>query len=224
MFVPKGSARSRGTVFLEIVNRGRDQSLAIMSDAQQRDLSPESWVLGDRFLLEQGFTVAFLGWQFDVQPSQGLTFDAPVAPVQGIVRQAYIAAVLGRRITNFALKYCALPEAQKDAMLTFRTRMDEKPNPLSRGSWNFAREGCSVRVPDGLDIGLYEAVYQARGSPVAGLGLAAIRDLASYLRNGPTGVALHQASDRRCAGRRPWPRLGPSSRGLFRLRGSLPLP
>ena len=193
MFVPKGSARSRGTVFLEIVNRGRDQSLAIMSDAQQRDLSPESWVLGDRFLLEQGFTVAFLGWQFDVQPSQGLTFDAPVAPVQGIVRQAYIAAVLGRRITNFALKYCALPEAQKDAMLTFRTRMDEKPNPLSRDSWNFAREGCSVRVPDGLDIGLYEAVYQARGSPVAGLGLAAIRDFASYLRNGPTGVALRES-------------------------------
>ena len=39
-----------------------------MSGAQQRDLSPESWDLGDGFLLEQGFAVAFLGWQFDVEP------------------------------------------------------------------------------------------------------------------------------------------------------------
>ena len=59
-FRPKDSRTARGSVFLEIVNRGRDQSLAILSGAQQRDLSPESWNLGDRFLLEQGFAVAFL--------------------------------------------------------------------------------------------------------------------------------------------------------------------
>src|SRR5215510_7764953 len=40
-FKPKDARRARGTVFLEVVNRGRDQSLAIMSDARQRDLSPE---------------------------------------------------------------------------------------------------------------------------------------------------------------------------------------
>ena len=85
-FRPKDASRARGTVFLEVVNRGRDQSLAIMSGAQQRNLSPESWNLGDRFLLEQGFAVAFLGWQFDVRPLQGLTFQAPIAPVEGLVR------------------------------------------------------------------------------------------------------------------------------------------
>src|SRR5207245_3257466 len=52
-FRPKDVSRARDTVFLEVVNRGRDQSLAIMSGARQRDLSPESWDLGDRFLLEQ---------------------------------------------------------------------------------------------------------------------------------------------------------------------------
>jgi hypothetical protein len=97
-FTPKDAARARGTVFLEVVNRGRDQSLAIMSGAQQRDLSPESWNLGDRFLLERGFAVAFLGWQFDVRPSQGLTFQAPVAPVEGVVRDTYIEANRGQRV------------------------------------------------------------------------------------------------------------------------------
>ena len=68
LFIPKSPAAARGTVFLEIVNRGRDQSLGLMSEARQRDLSPEQWNLGDEFLLKQGFTVAFLGWQFDVPP------------------------------------------------------------------------------------------------------------------------------------------------------------
>jgi len=100
-FRPKEPGRARGAVFFEIVNRGRDQSLAIMSGAQQRDLSPESWNLGDNFLLEQGFAVAFLGWQFDVQPSEGLTFQAPIAPVEGVVRESYIESVRGRRNTAF---------------------------------------------------------------------------------------------------------------------------
>jgi hypothetical protein len=187
MFVPKDASRARGTAFLEVVNRGRDQSLAIMSAASQRNLSPENWVLGDRFLLKQGFTVAFIGWQFDVQPAQGLTFDAPVAPVEGIVRQDYVSASPGRRITNFGLKYCAAAESQKDAAVSFRTRMDETPQPLPRDSWNFSAGGCSVHINEGLDFGLYEAVYRAEGSPVAGLGLAAIRDFASWL-HGEGGV------------------------------------
>ena len=132
-FRPKDAGRARGTVFLEVVNRGRDQSLAIMSGARQTDLSPESWNLGDRFLLEQGFTVAFLGWQFDVQPSQGLTFQAPVAPVEGVVRGSYIEADRGNRSVDFALQYCASGATRDGAALTFRTKIDETPRTLPRG-------------------------------------------------------------------------------------------
>ena len=190
-FRPKEPGRARGAVFFEVVNRGRDQSLAIMSGAQQRDLAPESWNLGDNFLLEQGFAVAFLGWQFDVRRSQGLTFQAPVAPVEGLVRETYIESVPGRRNTAFALSYCASDPGQKDATLTFRARMDETPRPLPRDAWQFATDGCSVRVrTDG--IGLYEVIYQAKGSPLAGLGLAAIRDFASYLRHGAPGATLRE--------------------------------
>ena len=54
-FMPKREEGARGTVFLEVVNRGRDQSLGLMSDARQRDLAPERWEMGDRFVLTQGF-------------------------------------------------------------------------------------------------------------------------------------------------------------------------
>jgi hypothetical protein len=191
-FRPKDPAQARGTVFLEVVNRGRDQSLAIMSGAVQRNLRPEAWDLGDRFLLEQGFTVAFLGWQFDVKPSQGLTFQTPTAAVQGVVRESYIDSVRGNRSIDFDVAYCASAARRKSATLTFRSKIDAPPRPLPRDGWQFAADGCSVHVRTGVGVGLYEAVYQAKGSPVAGLGLAAIRDFASYLKHGKTNATLRE--------------------------------
>jgi len=190
-FRPKQADRARGSVFLEVVNRGRDQSLAIMSGAQQRDLSPESWDLGDRFLLEQGFAVAFLGWQFDVEPRQGLTFQAPIAPVEGLVRETHIE-VSGGRTIGIAFAYCASEPRQQNATLTFRARMEAVPRPMPQDTWQFAEDGCSARLSTAAGVGIYEIVYRAKGSPVAGLGLAAIRDLASYLRYGAAGATLRE--------------------------------
>jgi hypothetical protein len=191
-FRPKGAGRTRGTVFLEVVNRGRDQSLAIMSGADQRDLRPESWELGDRFLLDQGFTVAFLGWQFDVRPSEGLTFQTPVAPVEGVVRESLIESGTGLGPIDFSLTYCASAPGRSGASVTFRTRMDEPARPLARSGWEFADNGCSIHLQAGAGPGLYEAIYRARGSPVAGLGLAAVRDFASYLKYGKAGAPLRE--------------------------------
>jgi len=183
-FLPKQEADARGTVFLEVVNRGRDQSLALMSDARQHDLAPEAWDLGDRFALKEGFAVAFLGWQFDVRPAQGLTFDAPVAPVRGVVRASYIEDGVGPRFAGFAIQYCARDTTQAEASLTYRTAIDAPAQVVPRDEWRFANGGCAVTLPGGFKPGLYEAIYQAEGSPVAGLGLAAIRDFASYLKYG----------------------------------------
>jgi hypothetical protein len=191
-FKPKDARRARGTVFLEVVNRGRDQSLAILSGAQQRNLSPESWNLGDGFLLEQGFAVAFLGWQFDVRPLQGLTFTAPIAAVEGLVRDAHIEVARPGGV-DVPLTYCVAESERTGATLTFRTRMDELPQPIPRDGWQMAVDGCSMRVTSGRGTGVYEAVYRASGSPVAGLGLAAIRDFASYLKFGAAGTTLRDA-------------------------------
>ena len=125
LFLPKRAASARGTVFLEVVNRGRDQSLGLMSDARQRDLAPENWNLGDRFLLEQGFTVAFLGWQFDVAPGDGLALTVPTAAMSGVVRAS--AVTVGRSGPGGAigLAYCAADASQPDAALTYRSEIDE---------------------------------------------------------------------------------------------------
>jgi hypothetical protein len=188
LFLPKREEGARGTLFLEVVNRGRDQSLALMSDARQRDFTPEQWDLGDRFALTQGFAVAFLGWQFDVRPAQGLTFEAPAAPVRGIVRASYVEDGAGPRYSGFGIQYCARDPAQPDATLTFRTAIDGPMEVVPRSAWQFVQGGCAVQMPAGFKQGLYEAVYEAEGSPVAGLGLAALRDFASYVKFGADGV------------------------------------
>ena len=183
-FQPKATTRARGAVFLEVVNRGRDQSLGLMSAAAQRDLSPEAWNLGDRFILERGFAAAFLGWQFDVTPAQGLTFTAPVVDVDGLVRASLVSAEDDPRGTGFALPYCAAGSTQADASLTFRRRLDDAGVAVPKETWRFERGGCVIVVAGPTRVGLYEAVYRASGSPVAGLGLAAVRDFASYLKHG----------------------------------------
>ena len=192
LFLPKQSASARGTVFLEVVNRGRDQSLGLMSDARQRDLAPENWNLGDRFLLEQGFTVAFLGWQFDVQPGDGLSLTVPSAPVSGLVRASAVTVSRSGPGSAMGLAYCAADAAQRDATLTHRSVIDGPAQVLPRDSWEFAPDGCSVRRAAGFDAGLNEVIYRASGSPVAGLGLAAVRDFASYLKHGGAVTTLRE--------------------------------
>ncbi len=184
LFLPKPSVSARGTVFLEVVNRGRDQSLGLMSAARQSDLTPENWSLGDRFLLEQGFTVAFLGWQFDVRPGNGLALEVPAAPVTGLVRESTVIVSPTGPNRTIGLTYCAADPAQPDATLTFRSAIDGPAEALPRASWQFAPDGCSVRRQNGFEAGLFEAIYRAAGSPVAGLGLAAVRDFAAFLKYG----------------------------------------
>ncbi len=192
IFLPKRSEAARGTVFLEVVNRGRDQSLGLMSDARQRDLAPENWNLGDRFLLEQGFTVAFLGWQFDVRPGEGLALAVPTAPVDGIVRASAVTVSRSGPGGALGLAYCAANPSQPDAVLTFRSTINGPANVVARERWQFSSDGCSVRRPEGFDAGLTEVVYRATGSPIAGLGLAAVRDFASYLRHGGVVTTLRE--------------------------------
>ena len=192
LFLPKQPAAARGTVFLEVVNRGRDQSLGLMSDARQRDLAPEHWNLGDRFLLEQGFTVAFIGWQFDVQPNDGLALHVPTAPVSGVVRASVVTVSRSGPGGAIGLPYCAADPSQPDAALTFRSVINESATVLPRESWQFTPDGCSVRRPAGFDAGLNEVIYRATGSPVAGLGLAAVRDFATYLKHGGAVATLRE--------------------------------
>jgi hypothetical protein len=200
---PVDPKKARPSVFLEILNRGRTQANgSFFSTAGSFSVeSLEGVRLSDAFLFEQGFTVAWVGWQFDL-PAGFIRLAAPVAAVSSIVREEIL--LTGRRaISVYPLSgsYCAANAVQANATLTMKERFNDTGTILPRDSWSFAHEedskavpdACAVRLPEGFKPGrLYEAVYTGAHPPVAGLGLSAIRDFVSYLKYGGVDSPLRE--------------------------------
>src|SRR5579871_4490370 len=76
---PRNTAWGNGTALVEISNRG-GKGLFNMFDLAQGARDPRTPPdVGDNFLLDQGFTLVWVGWEFDV-PNEpyALRLDAPV--------------------------------------------------------------------------------------------------------------------------------------------------
>jgi len=180
---PHDPARARGSVLLEIPNRGVTQAngmfFASARGASFDLMKLDATSLADAFVFEQGFTVAWLGWQFDL-PEGAIRLEAPAAAVNSVVRESIIAGSGGSHYAR--LKYCAAETAQAAAQLTVRDRFDETPHVLARASWQFA-DPCAIVYRDGFEPGrIYEFTYEGANPPLAGLGEAAVRDFAAWLK------------------------------------------
>src|SRR5579872_2944155 len=83
LYIIQPKADRNGTLFVEISNRGGKAFLAKSDPATEADIR-------DHFLFDRGYTVAWVGWQFDVPPG-GLRLDAPIAPgITGRVRSDWV--------------------------------------------------------------------------------------------------------------------------------------
>ena len=78
---PKDAAKGNGTLLLDVVNRGNRTVLGSFNRAAPNDM-------GDGLLLKRGFTVVWVGWEFDVPERAGaVRIDVPAAKgVKGRVR------------------------------------------------------------------------------------------------------------------------------------------
>ena len=75
---PRNAARGNGTVLYEVSNRGNKGILSFFNRASgSRDPADEAH-FGDGFLLDEGFTLLRLGWQFDVPEEPGRIADWPI--------------------------------------------------------------------------------------------------------------------------------------------------
>ena len=203
---PRDPARARRSVWLEIPNRGVTQAngsfffTAAGSSFDLMDLDATS--LRDAFLFEQGFTVAWLGWQFDL-PDGAIRIEVPAAQVHGPVRQSILATFPGSHVVPLGglNSYCAADALQPDAQLVVKAHFDDPGRVLPRAHWAFARvedgklasDPCSAVLRDGFEPGqLYELTYQGASPPLAGLGEAAVRDFVSWLKFGGVASPLRE--------------------------------
>ncbi len=147
---------------------------------------------GDRFLLQQGWTVAWCGWQWDVIPEPGrLGVDAPLAAVDpGPMRvefrpdTAQETHPLSDSSPFFRFRdYPPADPSEAAASLSVRTTPMGPRRLLPRDTWRF--EDDSVRLDGGFQpFHWYELIYSCATAPVVGCGLLAVRDFASWLRAG----------------------------------------
>jgi len=178
---PQDAEKGNGTALVEISNRG-GKGLNSMFDS------------ADHFLYDHGFTLVWVGWEFDVPPPnpEKLKLYAPTATkngdhIQGLVRSEWTG---DERVDTIPLGdrtqigYPVANPSDPANRLFVRDHPQDDRKLISRTEWSFA-DDRHVTLKGGFDPGkIYEVVYMAKDPVVAGLGLAAIRDTVSYLKNG----------------------------------------
>lgn len=192
---PKDPGRGNGTVLYEVSNRGGKGLLGFFNFAAA-SLDPQTAEqFGDGFLLEQGFTLLWVGWQFDPPLREGLVrVHAPIArqadgrPIQGLVRSDFVTVETSRQASLADRDHEAYAVARPndpDGVLTVRDTVEGPRRTIPRSEWQFTDDGRSVRMAAGFEPKkIYEAVYTAQDPPVVGVGPAAVRDTISRLKYG----------------------------------------
>jgi hypothetical protein len=202
---PKDMAKGNQAVLFEVSNRG---GRGILSLVNGRDGE-----FGDGFLMRQGYTIAWVGWEFDLS-SQGerLRLSAPIAhdpvgkEIHGLVRGDFTPA---EKRDDWPLGHIllgpdggnsyAVEDPQSAAnVLTVRDTPTAARTKIPRSDWSFAHVVDGKLTPDlhfiHLNTGfvpgkIYEVVYSSKNPAVVGVGLAAVRDFLSYLKYDPQATA-----------------------------------
>jgi hypothetical protein len=196
---PKQIERGNGAVLYEVSNRGGKGMLGFFNHAAG-SLDPTSEAqVGDGFLLNQGFTLLWVGWQFDPPNRPGLVRVYPPSAgpaIRGPVRSDFVptAPEFDHSLADREhLAYRVLDPNAADNVMTVRDSVDGPRRAIPRSQWKFARldgtrvveDPTRVYMPAGFEPGkIYEVVYTAQDPPIVGLGPAAIRDVISMLKYG----------------------------------------
>ena len=191
---PKDPARANGTALVDVLNRGGKPALSGFNRAGGNNDPATDADLGDAFLMRHGFMVAWIGWEFDVTRRDGMRIHVPVAmeqgrPITGIVRASATAAANGPELAIGDLAgYDPIDPAGPDSQLTDRATLLAAPVTITRTRWTL--NGHTVALNGGFQAGhTYELSFRAANPPVAGLGFAAFRDFATWLKHAPDTVA-----------------------------------
>jgi hypothetical protein len=181
---PKDPAHASGVALIDIVNRGTKTVLTSFDRAgPSRDLTTDA-EFGDGFLLRQGYTIIWIGWEFDIAARPGVTrIEVPAAKgVTGTIRATFTPEAKEEEYTVRDLSgYAPLNPDAADSTLTVRDGFQGTPLTIPRARWRIA--GNVVTLEGAFEPGrTYEVAFAAANPPVSGLGFAAIRDAVSWLK------------------------------------------
>jgi Alpha/beta hydrolase domain len=205
---PVDMARGNGKIFYDAPNRGSKRIVSFLNDAPASNDPSKLEDAGNGFLMRQGYTIVWCGWQGDLLPQENwLVMGVPVATQDGkeIVRQVRTEIVVEEKgIRSQPLSgdervksHAVASRDKSQASLTFRKKSYETRIPVPISEWEFASYAKDSRTeketikPSSQELYLrsgfkpghiYEFIYPAKNPLVLGLGFAVVRDLVSFLR------------------------------------------
>jgi len=195
--------KRRGIGLFDVPNRGRRLGLAMMNRSAMDLLSgttldpAKPGDFGDGFLMREGLTVLWVGWQSDAPDFPGsMRLEVPVArqpdgsAIRGLTRSDWVvdapAASLALAVDGHAPIPAVDPGSGQNVLTRRRTREGER-EVVPRKQWQFDRSRTAIVAKAGrfrktdFEAGwIYELVYVAEDPPLVGLGFPAFRDFASY--------------------------------------------
>ena len=184
-----------GAALVDILNRGNKVVLNGFNRGGSPDPATEN-DLGDRFLMRFGYTIVWVGWEFDVAARpNAMRIHVPVATdhgttITGIVSAAFTpnSETKETTVTDLAA-YDAIDPGGPDSQLTVRASfLGGHAEPIARDRWRLS--GHTVTLDGGFVPGkTYEVRYRAANPPVAGLGFVAVRDTTAWLKHQPDAPA-----------------------------------
>src|SRR5438270_2407535 len=180
---PRDGSKGNGIAIFDIVNRGAGVVLPNFDGPPGK--TPESEA-GDGFLLDRGYTIVMVGWEFDARREGAVKIDLPGAMgVTGLVRGTFIVDSRSDKATvGDLVGYTPSDPASAENTLRVREKLGAAWVTVPRAKWQLA--GNTVTLEGGFEPGhTYELAYLAVNPPVAGLGFAALRDAAAWVKYAP---------------------------------------
>ncbi len=190
---PVDPEMANGWLFYEVLNRGSKRAVCRVNSAPATNGSGTAEDAGTGFLMEQGYTILWSGWQDDVKGGDGRMRAAypkakgDGAPITGRTLDETIDETNSKLITK-ELIYPAATMDKGDATLSARVRERDARQQPAGLDWRYVDETHIVITrPDdpAFDAGtIFEFIYTAKDPRVTGLAFASHRDIADFLRSG----------------------------------------
>jgi hypothetical protein len=187
---PVDPGKGNGRLFYEAGNRGTKRILPVFQDAANASDPTKPEDFGNGALMQQGFTLLWMGWQWDV-PEGRMRMEIPIAtengkPITGWVRGNFIP---GANATTALIAdrghqpYPVVDPESAEHRLLVRTLPTDTPREIARSTWRFTGPG-TITFDRAFEPGLiYDVVYRARDPRVIGVGLSGTRDIVSFFKH-----------------------------------------
>jgi hypothetical protein len=149
----------------------------------------------DAFLMSRGYTIVWCGW--DISATAGnnnMTITVPIAMDKGKsvtgLSYEYISFDNDKTLT-YKLAYPTASLDKSKVVLTERALLNDQSQTKASTDWEFADDHTIRLLPAGTAFKqsyIYEFTYTAKDAKIAGLGLAATRDVISFLHYSNTAA------------------------------------